>query len=490
MQQSNAKKLLLPKIVLTEVSATPDNDTTCIVIPESQSTPGGTYYTRPKLVASNGKRRNGEPEWNPHQYNLFPVIFDGAVVPWAEANIYLLSRLEGTVAPVMSTYAGIAVDLAAYRHFIDESGIDWTHFPAHKLSRPTYRYNGHLKFSVGAGEVASKTAKRRMGAVISFYRWLKNEGALIPEHPTWKESDRYIEFKDSHGFSHTKKVITTDVSIRTPKQHDPYDGMIDDGGKLRPLPQNEQEWLLEALIASGNTEMTLIHLFGILTGARIQTILTFRVRHVLVEMDDVQQADLRFPVGPGTGVDTKNDKQMVLHIPVWFYQMLRTYAHSNRAKKRRERAAGGDNENQYLFLSIRGAPLYQSKEDSRVFDSDNLLRHQKTGQGVRQFMTEKVIPFIQTKYSKDFHYKFHDLRATFGMNLTDHQLSLVEKGEATLSQVREFVKTIMGHESAATTDLYLQYRHNFKLARQTNTQYDSHLRILIEAAMTGLSDAI
>ena len=120
--------------------------------------------------------------------------------------------------------------------------------------------------------------------------------------------------------------------IRVAKQDDPYDGTINDDGKLRPLTQEEQAWLIGTLVCLGNTEMTLIHLMGLLTGARIQTILTFCVRHVQLDLDDGQK-ELRLAVGPGTGIDTKWDKQMALHIPTWFYRMLRTYAHSERAKE-------------------------------------------------------------------------------------------------------------------------------------------------------------
>jgi integrase len=132
-------------------------------------------------------------------------------------------------------------------------------------------------------------------------------------------------------------------------------------------------------------------------------------------------------------------------------------------------------------------PFYRCKEESRAYDATNTLRHNKVGQAVRQFITEQVIPFVRTKYgARNFHYQFHDTRATFGMNMTDHQLKLVEQGKTTLKEVREFVKTRMGHESAATTDLYLQYRSNLKLVRWVGVEYESHLKKLSERAMKGL----
>ena len=167
--------------------------------------------------------------------------------------------------------------------------------------------------------------------------------------------------------------------------------------------------------------------------------------------------------------------------------MLQTYTLSQRARTRRERAAGGDHEDQYLFLSVRGSPLYRSKTDAQAFDASNTLRHAKVGQGVRQFITDYVIPWVRTncKGAADFHYRFHDLRASFGMNLTEDQLALVSQGHITLAQAREYVKTRMGHESAATTDLYPNHRHNLKMVRQVNDDYADHLKSLVERALQG-----
>ena len=478
-----ARKILLPRLVITELAHAHDEG--AIRVPLPDGSPDDAYYVRPKHNSA-GERIDEKPRWVGPSFNLFPVVLGSNGAPWAEANIYLLSRLEGTLAPTMATFSSIADDLVAYRRFLDETGIDWTNFPKHKLKRPTYRYSKNLNMAVELGNLAATTAQRRMSTVVAFYRWLQNEGALVPEHPPWQESDRYIQLKDALGFKLTKRIATTDVSIRVAKQRDPYKETIDDGGKLRPLPPKEQGWLLYALKELGNTEMTLIHLFGLLTGARIQTILTFRVRHVLVELDDLGLVELPFPIGPGTGVDTKHNKQMVLHIPVWFYQMLRTYAHSERACKRRRRATGGDTEDQYLFLSIRGVPLYRSKHETQLFDPKNNLRHSKNGQGVRQFITDTIIPLIRSKYgAPTFHYRFHDTRASFGSNLTSFVLDRVTCGEMTLHEAREFVRIRMGHESYATTDLYLQHSKNLELVRDIGNKYEDYLKGLAESAMLG-----
>lgn len=474
------RKILLPQMVVTVVAAPSDTDATRIDLPD------GEYHIRPIQDAQTRERLDSQGLWVGSRFNLFPVVLDASGVPWAEANVYLLTRIEDAIEPSMSTYSAIADGLGAFRHFLDDKGIDWTEFPLHKLSRPTYRFCGFLNLSIKAGEISASTASRWMSAVIAFYKWLRDEQILTPENKPWKESDRYVQFTDIRGARFSKKVTSTDVGIKVAKGQDPYADTIDDGAKLRPLRKDQQLWLLEALAASQNTEMTLVHTFALVTGARIQTILTFRVRHTLIELEDPTLHELRFAVGPGTGVDTKGDKPGVLHIPVWFYEALRVYALSDRARGRRKRARGGDTDDQYLFLSERGAALYQSKADALKFDSTANLRHAKSGQAVRQFIAERVLPYIHEHHAPKFKYRFHDTRATYGMNLTDDRLSLVAQGQITLHQAREFVKTRMGHTSAAVTDRYLNYRSNLHLTRQVNSDYDSHLRDVMDAVVKGL----
>jgi integrase len=485
MKRTGARKTVLPTFSLTELCGEGEPGAFKRTIPSTKHGEGIKYWYR-RLTIEVPEKNGKIPEEICSCYNLFPVVLNQDGVPWDIATIYLLSRLEGVLTPVMATYHGIADDLASYLRFLEKEGIDFTNFPKHKLHRPTYRFYGDLKIAVHAGEVSVTTAKRRMGTVIGFYRWLKDEGLVLPgKNIPWNESDKYLSITDRRGLKMSKKVITTDVSIKVPKQHDPYTNTIEDGGKLTPLLKDEQLWLAEALRKLGNTEIRLIHLMAIFTGSRIQTVLTMRVRHVRLVLPD-GLSEIRFLVGPGTGVDTKGDKQMSLHIPVQLYEKLSTYSHSERARKRREKAAGGDTEDQYLFLSQQGAPFYQSKSQSMAFDASNKLRHSKAGQGVRQFITERVIPMVRTLHKPKFYYKFHDLRATFGMNLTNAQLELVQEGKIKLDQARNFVKTRMGHESSATTDIYLNYQQNLDHIRVSVSEYQSHLNHLLNVAMEGL----
>ncbi|MDN7683012.1 hypothetical protein [Burkholderia cenocepacia] len=455
------------------------------VIPAVPGRTAQTYYVREvaKAVDSYG----GGAQWTKFNYNLFPIVLDSHGVPWDVATIYILSRCQAQVHPDMTTFQGIAEDLAIFLRFLDESNVDYRSFPRFKLQRPTYRFHGYLKNRIHQRQMAAATARRAMGSVIGLYRFLVSEGLLTPENPLWESRDQYLTFKDARGLAINKLVTITDVNIRVPKHDDPYDGCINDGERLRPLSQNEQRWVFEALVELQNPEMLLIHLIMLTTGARIQTALTLRGSHVNRKLPDSVR-EFRFKVGPGTGVDTKHDKQMTLHIPRWVYEMLRQYSHSARALGRRAKANGGDVQDHYLFLTQQGSPYYQQKAERLHFDPDFRQRYRERGQSFRMFIRNRVVPWVRERYDRDFHYKPHDLRATYGMNLTDVQLAAVERKERTLSQARDFVRVRMGHESSATTDLYLNFRASREMVYAAVDGHENYFRDLIERAWRGTLD--
>lgn len=469
-------KRTLPTLILTE-QCQPGDEGAFLVADATEQ-----YFVREIHQEDTNTRRDGMPNWAPSRFNVFPIVLDGSGQPWAEACLYLLAGMESNPSIEMSTYDAKALDLAAFRRFIEETKIDWMNFPKNQLFRPTYRYRTHLNLLLRSGELKQKTVARRMSTVIGFYRWLASEEIFKPENPPWKERDIYITSKDYYGFQQSKKIKSTDLIIKAPVQQDTFEETINDGGKLRPLPPKEQEWLLDALAEAGNTEMTLIHLMGLTTGARLQTICTVKIRHIEMPPPANPNDEVRLPVGPGTGIDTKGDKRLVLHIPGWLYQTLQVYANSERASRRRQKANKKDS-NQYLFLTKNGAPFYEDRQDRKTFAPTNKRRYYFDGGAVETFIRNIVRPYIEKKYGcKKFNFIFHDTRATFGMNLTDFLLSQVEAGKLNLAYVREYVKTRMGHKSAADTDRYLDFRHKLKFKRAVIEQHEKHLQSLCEKA--------
>ncbi|MEW7974785.1 MAG: hypothetical protein AB2821_15015 [Candidatus Thiodiazotropha endolucinida] len=478
MHSSGKRTTILPVCGLTETCEESDPGATKQVIPKANGVSIETHYFTRQLSAPD--------EVSGLNYNLLPVVLDCNDAPWDVANIYILSRLQAVAFPEMTTIAGIADDIGAYKEFLDEKpDIDFTCFPQNKLKRPTYRYNGYLKQKLFAGEVEASTVKRRMSSVVAFYRWMIQEKILNPDNDPWQEREYLASFNTAEGFNISKSVKSTDLSIKAPVKDIPHEGTILDGGRLRPLAQTEQLWILEALNHIGNTELMLIHLVALLTGGRIQTVLTIRLSHVS-ETYPASVSKIPIKCGPRYGIDTKGDAIGVLQVPRQLYELLQTYSKSKRAKNRQNKAPGTDNLGQYLFLTQQGTPYYQAKIERMQFNPDLRVRHHKKGQAVRQFITDRVIPYVHTHHDPAFHYRFHDLRATFGMNETDRQLALVEEGKIKLADARRHVQKLLWHSSSATTDLYLDYRRQMEMVWAAVDDYENHIASLIEAAKSGV----
>jgi len=482
------RKVLLPVFQLSELTTGDDPRAIKRVIKQGKGHPTLTYHYRFVWDDHAGRGFN---------YNLFPVVLDRNAAPWLLGSLYILAQLESQTTPVMTTYQSKADDLGAYKEWLDDPDQPddlMFHFPKFKLRRPTYRYRGHLQQQIQAGEVTPATAKRRMGTVVAFYRWLIDNNHFQPEYPPWEETQFQVVFKTTEGLAVSKKVVSTDVSIRGPKSEDPFAGTIQDGGKLRPLPLKEQNWILEATMAKGNTECYLIQLFMLATGARIQTACTLRLRHFTQPNPGYAKAltgdgeVFKLKAGPGTGIDTKNDKNGVLQVPRPIYELLRTYALSERSTVRRGRfmAKHGEHPDPYLFLTQQGNPYYTAKAEALSFNPDLDRRHEKTGQPVRQFLKEHAIPYVREHHDKHFHYRIHDLRASYGMSMTELLMKLVQEGKITLHWARMTVKDLLWHESYDTTDLYLNHRSQMDAIYEAVNGYGKQLQAWVEQAMKGM----
>lgn len=482
MNNKKASTILLSSFSLTETCTEEDEGAIKVVIPQTTVTNGQTYFIR-----NLGMGSHSVLEGDAYRYNFFPIVLCADDSPWKEANLFILWKLEGSMNPTMTTLESIASDLADYRSYLDQEDIDPFDFPKRKLLRPTYRYRNFNVLKVRAGEMSLNTAKRRVGVVISFYDWIIEESMAEIENSPWTEKKVHISIRNRHGAIVYNKIKSTDLSIKISKSENPYSETIQDGGELRPLKHREQVVLFEALRELNNIEMTLIHLIAFCTGARIQTILTLKAS-MFQKLIDSNAKEVRLKIGPGTGVDTKNDKLMTIFFPIQLYEKIRIYTLSDRLNQRKLIAK--DKHSDYLFLTNRGTPYYDSKDEISEFNEDNRKRRANNGQGIRQFIAYKLIPLVRRKPEfRSFHYKFHDLRATYGLNLTEAQIKLVQKGQSNLYKAREFVRSRMGHTSASTTDLYLQYQDNLQLIKKAQLDYEEHIASLMEELL-GKADAL
>ncbi|EOI6448308.1 tyrosine-type recombinase/integrase [Vibrio parahaemolyticus] len=442
------------------------------------------------------KAHDGPEFWAKKSSSLFndfsyhyPVVLDPDGSLWGQANRYLLSRVSQVTPPSHRTLESIANDLACFRRWMLDEEVDFLAIPKRMRARPTYRYCAYLHDLVRFQTIRPNTAKRRMSTVQNFYRWLELDGVEFP-YALWIESDSHLSFKDSRGLQYRKQVKSTDPtrSFRAKRQSSDYDEYLEDGGKLRPLPKDQQIALVEALQCIGNTEMTLAFLLALTTGARLQTVFTFREQHIADIPRDGTTAK-RIKVGYGTSVNTKYGKQMVLLVPIWLYNQLQIYSRSPRRMGRIARSphAYPKSEDQYLFLTRAGKPYYMATNDPFEF----LYRTPPRGNAVTQFIHQQLLPELNHQ-GHDFSIRFHDLRASFGMNLVESLLESFKLKDAPDERQPEFFQALMyvrermGHNSLTTTEGYLNYRKKFKVASHIQNEFEEFLKTLINGEKNGL----
>lgn len=412
----------------------------------------------------------------------FPLVLNADGSLWEPACLWLLDKAQARPS-TLTSLTSVAQGLRDYKVFLDDLGLEWDDFSSvDKYARPTYLYRIHLQGLVNSDSLARSTASRRMSTVIGFYRFLMGHPRMQfePLNEPWVDRQYAFAYRNEMGFKQVRTVVATDVSIQASKSEDAWDATIKDGGKLRPLSVEEQLALVATLKRLGNTEYELMHYVALLTGARVQTVLTMRWGYFQNSPSEVNQWPYKLRCGPGTGIDTKRDVTNVyLSIPRALYEMLHVYVHSERAQRRRAKTRLAEDPTNHLFLTSQGSPYYESKDDRNdawAFEAI-MRRSSPIGQNLREFMAEKVIPDVR-KTIPQFKYKFHDLRATFGMNWVDHVIAKDDTKQKYM-WARDQLRKLLWHKDAITTDRYLEYRQHMHQLQQSQDDWNEALVRLI-----------
>lgn len=437
-----------------------------------------TYQTHASL---QHKLINPEIEFHASSdeiYFNYPVILDNAGEPWDIANLYLINKLNHQLTYNHRTYAGIADHLLHYRRFLDNEGIDYLHFPKLKQSKATYRFKKHIEDEIESGRMTVATGKKRINAVARFYKDILKfkliPPSLITESP-YEEVLKYIETTKDFGIKKFIRVSSTDLAIKSSKPLPDPDYIFDDG-QTKPLTVEDQIKMLQVLKGSDRVYQLLVYV-ALFTGVRLQTAATIRIKDINKPLD--HGGNLRLPIGAGTNIDTKNNSRMTIIIPGWLVQDLKVYSKCAVATARREHSFYGNTELNYIFLSSKGTPLYTSKLEMRERLTANpnnpnygLPYAHAEGQAVREFL-KILIDKIRKNHPEYEKFKFHDLRATFGMNLLEEELS--KPNRRSITAILEIVQQRMGHRDKKITLQYLNYRSRIEWKNHVQDQFESKL---------------
>lgn len=368
-----------------------------------------------------------------------PQIFwkDGS--GWAEANVWALQESvkprahEDTVSSKMR-------HLHAYAKYLDANNLDWRHFPTRIDERSLVKFRGHLLRRVESGNLAITTASVRMSAVIQFYRFAQAKKLVHSQNPPWEERAVVIRYVDSVGFNRSMTRTSTNLHIPIRRR---IGESLEDG--LLPLSASDTKELVAYIQANESSEMGLMILIGLFTGARIGTITTLTKQSIRSARPDPQLSDIKLiRIGPGTDVKTKFDVSGDLMFPVSLLKTIELYIESTERLKREMRTPDGDKPR--VFLTRRGRP-YSVETVDRLIEK---LRKKAIAQGLT-FMDR---------------FKFHQTRATFGTQLMKLLLQVMNATNAI-----DFVRSAMHHKSEATTFKYIKFLESSKAKQELAEAY-------------------
>jgi len=440
-----------------------------------------------------------------------PVILQGDGHPWAVANQYLISvaqKLTPKYNP--KTVHQIAVGLVQYRRFLEDNNLDPLNFNVPERRRPLARFVRHLQDLVDTGRIAGSTANNRKNAVQNFYRGIVESGildkALIDDGVILEERERYHFTVGVFGKMSQYRVKETNHKIRYFRSNTDDPDIIMDGGKRKPLLPIYQAQLFEEL-ENHNHAYYLMFLFALYTGARLQTVLTLRIKYFRGCRRDNDSYAL-IPYGNGSEVDGKQNKRGTLWVPNWLVNSLLTYVESDVARSRREHSYYGDNDENYIFLTRSGEAYYTSMKemldkqsdeiDSRVVVQRAKTSANKEGEAIGVFIRETLRPALEGKYGYFPHFSFHDLRATFGINLIEKIYTAIDKANLIRREkgqsrhlyegaLREVTKR-MNHNDEMTTRKYVAFRGRSEWRKQMIDSYEDSLLGGID--LSGVEDIV
>lgn len=404
----------------------------------------------------------------------FPVILNKDGSLWYEANNFLLnSALDDQFNYSPQKIARMASRLLDYKIWSEDNFVDIYNFSALRAkNRPTYNYFQYLNDqNLSAGNINQRTS------LIYKFTIANSSRHNIHIQRIDQVSDAYIIFKNQLGHDVGKKVKTRKLTKRIIKSRLSSNKVVDDGESLRPLSHEDQKALVSALNHPRYAvDERLIFQISLDTGARKQTILTLRLKHVKSFTENNISSDRHFKinVGFGTDVDTKFDKRFTLSIPESLAEKLKIYAFSQSAAKRRNKFLKDSNglfkneDDVYLFLGERGNCRYMAKNDPR-FDK---TKNPPSGTSIQTIINRLYKYDLSNDFPVD--YTFHWNRASFAFNYYEFLQPLVDSQDISYQDQIFCIQNALGHSNAKTTEGYIKYFTNNNTMLEMQSKWEDN----------------
>lgn len=383
------------------------------------------------------------------------VLPDITIVVEADTGYIVPSIFNYLMSVRTSGVEDVSFDARALRLYFDflhSHGLHWDEGDQEENRRPVNRFSEFLTKIYKDGHIASKTAIGYFNAVMRFYKHHLSSAHefkySVPVEFKRKVIKKYANDLTSHI---TGLEIVMDVAKCRPRI-----STNDKRTELRPILGQEGVVFRQALSQHASYELKLMCVLALTSGLRANEIADLKV-----DMLDsyANEKVWELALGPPVGHSTKLDSELPVVVSGSMMRKLIAYNKSkrylNRSKKRKHTRV-------YVFLTQSGE-AYDQKTISTLF---------------RDFVKTHILPILPS-----FSHKFHDLRATFGVNTMK---SCLDKGLAP-SDAIAFTKTQMRHKYLKDTLHYLEY---FNQSVAIEAQADANeelLRAVFEPEYGGLA---
>lgn len=415
-------------------------------------------------------------------YNM-PYLLAADGSPWIEANAYFVELVRYNSSPMSRPTDDVrrkASRVLDYKLFCERNKIDWLDFSGRRPStRPTYKY---FRYLIINGERSSGVLNQYTSVVYDFYKYVSKHW-----HPI--DLDRVDTVK-------TIKILLEgasgnflkDVEVRTLRKPTggvtevPIGYVREHGEDLRPLSNEQKNELVKTINGDEwSAQERLIIQSALYTGARKQSVLTLRMKHLAYfnEKDLNNDGTYTVHAGSGTGIDTKFDKRQQLHFPRQLAEELIIWARSPSAQKRRNKLREifhkkypdlevMNDDDMYIFLSDQGNCYYLAKDDPRF----PMIKSRATGQ-VTDTLKRKLFKFVVDGFPKDF--TFHWLRATYAYMYYLWLQPLIESGHIKIGEEISFIQKRLHHKNRETTENYLKLFNDINERQHAQNLYEDNL---------------
>jgi integrase len=440
-----------------------------VVVGGKRSNESNTYYLKPNFID------HGDTD---HAYKFPFLLEQDERTPFGYGNLFLWSYVTGETRTAFINTDALrrkASNLLDYKMYVERSGSHLLDFDARRpLGRITYKY---FEYLLGSG-LSNATINLKTLVVFEFYTWLCRQPDITLDIDRVDSTKKAFAMLQGKNGTYAKEYTKRSQTLLTPPSAPVQKGYVrDEGEDLRPLSKNDES-LLWNEVSTDRYSLTsrLIVETALDTGARKQTILTLRRKHLdlFTEENLLSDGTYRLACGPGTGIDTKNNKRIFIYVPKPLAEKLVLYSNSQASSDRREKFMSQlthymDEKDVYVFLSNQGNCYYMAKDDPRWRKQGRSCK----GAAIQNIVDKIKDALVSKGFPKDF--TFHWLRATFALRYFEHLEPQVQAGTLSLTEQISKVQKRLSHSNRETTEGYLKLAQNIDEVLSAQERYEERL---------------